>query len=237
MLFVLAGGKGSRLREAIGNTPKALASVNGIPFLELQILNWTQQGVSSFTFLIHHGAEYIIDFLKSVQDSGKVVFNFNYVIESQPLDTAGAVANALLELNYKGDFLLTNADTWINTGLQKMLTSHPPSMAVVYHPDAARFGSVSFDETRKVNNFFEKTGIHKPAWVNAGLWKFSSQQFKTWTGKPYSLERDLLPKLIKTKELTAVSLNAEFVDIGIPSDYRNFCHKHKIEMVDLFNGS
>ena len=105
MLFVLAGGKGSRLREAIGNTPKALASVNGIPFLELQILNWTQQGVSSFTFLIHHGAEYIIDFLKSVQDSGKVVFNFNYVIESQPFYTANPIS---ISLAHNGTLINSN---------------------------------------------------------------------------------------------------------------------------------
>ena len=59
-LLVLAGGFGTRLKTSIGDVPKALAPIGGIPFLQLQLEHWLSQGVQEFNFLLHHQADQII---------------------------------------------------------------------------------------------------------------------------------------------------------------------------------
>ena len=44
-LLVLAGGFGTRLSSVVSDVPKALAPVNGVPFLRLQLENWLKQGL------------------------------------------------------------------------------------------------------------------------------------------------------------------------------------------------
>jgi NDP-sugar pyrophosphorylase family protein len=47
--------------------------------------------------------------------------------------------------------------------------------------------------------------------------------FREWDGQPFSLERELFPKWISVNRLTAVSLDTDFIDIGVPEDYFRFC--------------
>ena len=41
-LVILAGGKGSRLKEITKNTPKPLIKINGIPFLQYLINHYSK---------------------------------------------------------------------------------------------------------------------------------------------------------------------------------------------------
>ena len=66
-LLVLAGGFGTRLRTAVTDVPKPLAPVGDVPFLQLQIEHWLDQGIREFTFLLHHQADQIVAFLKAQQ--------------------------------------------------------------------------------------------------------------------------------------------------------------------------
>ena len=42
-VIILAGGKGSRLKDAIGENAKILATINNVPFLDY-LENWIRQG-------------------------------------------------------------------------------------------------------------------------------------------------------------------------------------------------
>lgn len=222
-LLVLSGGFGTRLKTVLSNVPKALAPVGKVPFLHLQIERWLEQGLREFTFLLHHQADQIITFLQEERDGLLKDSQVDWVIESMPMGTGGAVAHAVNILKLKNDFLLTNVDTWLGSGVNEMIRSKAPTIAVISLPDVSRYGQVYFDNSHRVTSFAEKTQKSAEGWVNAGLSYLDASLFNDWDGQPFSLERNLFPKLIDSRCLTAVPLHTDFIDIGIPDDYHRFC--------------
>ena len=222
-LLVLAGGFGTRLQTAVSEVPKALAPIANIPFLHYQIAHWLSQGLNSFVFLLHHQSYLIIQFLITEQDALLKGCEVNWLVEPEPMDTGGAVAYAVEQLNLSDDFLLTNADTWLGDGIKQLLDAPSPAMAVVQVTDAARYGSVELDEQNSVKAFHEKASISGAGFINAGLCLLHPELFKNWDHKPFSLENVFFPVWAKSGILKAVKLNSDFIDIGVPEDYFRFC--------------
>lgn len=222
-LLVLAGGFGTRLRAAVGDQPKALASIGGVPFLRLQLEHWISQEVRDFTFLLYHQADQIISFLQGQQSELLKDCHVDWLVEPVPMDTGGALANAVREFNLNGDFLVTNADTWLGTGMIELTRSMSPAMAVVRLDDVGRYGQVRFNPDFHVARFEEKSPTSAPGWINAGVFRLEAGLFQDWDGQPYSLERSLFVELVRARRLKAVPLETDFMDIGIPGDYRRFC--------------
>lgn len=223
MLVVLAGGFGTRLRPAVGDVPKPLAPVGDRPFLELQLRHWLHQGMSSFLFLLHYRAEMMIAFLESARRSLLRDAEVRWLIEAVPLGTGGAVAQAVRELSPADDFLVTNADTWLTAGIPEMLAVAAPAMGVVEVADAARYGSVHCGADGIVTGFVEKDSARGSDWINAGLYRLNASLFRAWDGGAFSLEGTLFPALVAERRLRAVPLPGQFIDIGVPDDYRRFC--------------
>jgi D-glycero-alpha-D-manno-heptose 1-phosphate guanylyltransferase len=223
-MLVLAGGFGTRLQSVVGKVPKALAPVGGVPFLYLQIANWIAQGLRSFVFLLHYQADLIISFFEAEKNGLLKDCEITWLIEPAPMDTGGAVAYAVKQLNLSGDFLLTNADTWLGAGVQDISQSSSPSMAVLSLRDASRYGQVKFNDQFYITGFSEKSGSNEAGWINAGICHLNADFFKNWNGQPFSLERISYPHLIGRGALKAVPLQTDFIDIGIPDDYFRFCH-------------
>lgn len=222
-LLVLAGGFGTRLKSAIADVPKALAPIGDVPFLQLQLEHWLAQDLREFTFLLHHKADQIVTFLQAQQVRLLKDCQVDWLIEPVPMNTGGAIAHAVKTLNLKGEFLMTNADTWLGRGGSEMMQSLAPAMAVVNLPDVSRYGQVHFDHAQRVSAFAEKDDQCAAGWINAGLCNLNVELFKNWDGQPFSLERDLFPTLVQNRRLTAVPLQTDFIDIGVPADYHRFC--------------
>jgi D-glycero-alpha-D-manno-heptose 1-phosphate guanylyltransferase len=222
-LIVLAGGFGSRLKSVVSNVPKPLAPVNGSPFLTLQIKNWLNQGIRDFTFLLYYEADQIISVINQCKENLQVDCKINWVIEPNPLLTGGAVANAVCELGLIGDFLITNADTWLESGINELSQVASPAIAVVKVDQVQRYGKVNYGIDQIITSFAEKSISVKPEWINAGLYRLNAEVFESWDGKAFSLETDLFPKLVSRKALSAVPVETNFIDIGVPEDYKRFC--------------
>lgn len=222
-MLVLAGGFGTRLRSVISEVPKPLAPVFGRPYLHYLIENLVEQGVTSLTFLLHHQADLIESFLESQKSKGQYRgCELHTLTEHQPLGTGGAVAYAVQQLRLAGTFLVTNADTWLGSGVKQVLEAEVPAMALVQVNNTERYGSVQFQHNRVIA-FEEKQSSAGPGWINAGLYHLHADLFKDWNGQPFSLERELFPKLVTNARLQAAPLETEFIDIGIPEDYFRFC--------------
>ncbi len=222
-LVVLAGGFGTRLQSAVSRHPKALAPIGSVPFLELQLQNWLAQGVSAFTFLLHHQSEQIVSFLESKQFTLMDGCHVDWIVEGVPLGTGGAIANAVQKLNLSGDFLATNADTWLSAGVHDLIHAPSPALAAVNLRDPSRYGRVEFGADLKITRFTEKSDSTYNGWINAGLCKLSASLFSEWDSSPFSVEQTLLPALARDGELCAVPLETDFIDIGVPVDYFRFC--------------
>tara|TARA_B110000240_G_scaffold174790_1_gene201506 strand:- start:52 stop:762 length:711 start_codon:yes stop_codon:yes gene_type:complete len=223
-LLVLAGGFGSRLRSVVSDVPKPLAPINGIPFLSFQLDNWVSQGIKEFIFLLHFEANVIIEFLKKWNNlEANQDIDMRFVVEHAPLGTGGSVANAVQTLNLKSDFLVTNADTWLGSGIQELSQASAPVISVVEVANAKRYGTITFDKNFYVTRFTEKIESKNSGWINAGLSLLHPEIFKSWDGKETSLEADYFPSLVKKNYLIALPLKDNFIDIGIPEDYHRFC--------------
>ena len=222
-LLVLAGGFGTRLKTAVADVPKALAPVGDVPFLQLQLEHWLAQGLYEFTFLLHHQADQIIALLQENQTGILKNYHVNWLIEPTPMDTGGAIAYAVKELDLNGDFLMTNADTWLGGGVQELMQAVSPTMAVLKLADVSRYGQVHFDQDAHVTAFAEKIPWSESGWINAGLCHLNAELFKGWDGKPFSLERKLFAELVQNRSLSAIPLQTDFIDIGVPDDYHRFC--------------
>ncbi len=223
-LLVLAGGFGTRLRPTVLDVPKALAPVNDEPFLKFQMDSWISQGIKDFIFLLHFEAQLIINFLESWNqlnlNSG---INIRYLIEEKPLGTGGSVANAVKHFNLTSSFLVANADTWLDSGVMSLAQSTAPAIAITQVPDASRYGSVTFDKSLLVTAFVEKQRDNKISWINAGLSHLKPDLFSSWAGEQASLENLYFVELADKKNLLAVQVDDNFVDIGVPEDYHRFC--------------
>ncbi len=222
-MLVLAGGFGTRLQSAVANVPKALAPVGDVPFLHLQIEHWIAQGLRSFVFLLHHQADMVIRFLNAEQSGLLKDCEVRWLVEPTPMDTGGAVAFAVEQLHLSGDLLVTNADTWLGAGIEDIRQVNAPAMAVVERNDASRYGRVELGDQNRVTAFHEKSGGNVAGWINAGLCRLNAGFFKDWNHMPFSLERTTFPALVAQGDLKAVTLDADFVDIGVPEDYFRFC--------------
>jgi len=222
-LFVLAGGFGSRLESVLDGSPKPLAPVNGKPFLYLQIEQWIMQGCVSFIFLLHHRADAIIKFLDNEKYKLLKGCQVKFVIEPEPMGTGGAVSYALKQLALKGDFLLTNADTWLGLSLDKIMKAVSPAMLVVKVDDVGRYGEVLFDQNNLITAFTEKGVRHNPGWINTGICRMNTSYFEGWNFEPFSIEQTIYQHLVRERCLRAVPVEADFIDIGVPKDYIRFC--------------
>ena len=222
-LFVLAGGFGTRLQSVLSGTPKALANIEGVPFLALQLENWVSQGVQSFVFLLHHQAEDIIDFLSAVEGTLLRGCEVVTLVEPEPLGTGGAVGYAVTELGLEEDFLVVNADTWLGSGIRMLEMSCAPAIAVVHLDNVDRYGVVEIEHQDRVAAFKEKNAKGSSGWINAGLCRLSAETFRNWDGSSISLEKQIFPHLASSGKLSAVPITADFIDIGIPEDYQKFC--------------
>jgi D-glycero-alpha-D-manno-heptose 1-phosphate guanylyltransferase len=224
-LLVLAGGFGTRLRTVVKDLPKPLAPIGNEPFLKLQIKQWLSQDVTSFIFLLHYKANLIIDFIKAEQSDLLSGCEVQYLVESAPMGTGGAVAHAVARLQLEEELLVVNADTWLGGGMKDMRASSAPALALVHVTNTARYGTVEFNENRLVSSFKEKNLSASPGWINAGLYRINPLDFAASANDPFSLENTYFPKLAAKGVLQAVPLSTEFVDIGIPEDYHRLCRQ------------
>lgn len=221
-MLVLAGGFGTRLKSIVSDVPKPLVPVGNVPFLRFQIENWIAQGLNSFIFLLHHQANLIIEFLKNEQDGLLRNCDISWVEEPMPAGTGGAVAYAVRQLDLKGCFLVANADTWLDGGITEVGQVIAPAMAVVNVNNADRYGRVQ-RRGEYITEFKEKTASIGQGWINAGLYHLDAAIFENSSEESFSLEQVTFPALAAAGILRAVPLEADFVDIGIPEDYRRFC--------------
>jgi D-glycero-alpha-D-manno-heptose 1-phosphate guanylyltransferase len=226
--LVLAGGLGTRLRPAFAGGPKALAPVQGKPFLDY-LLRWLAlSGVRNAILCVGYKASHIQDYARSGEGWG---LDLHYSVEDKLLGTGGAIKKA--ETLISGDHIFViNGDTYLDVSLEHMLAYHleRKALATIATPqvrDTLRYGSVELDERGRVVAFREKgsktqapDASGSSEMINGGVYVLSRQCLAGVRPKcEVSFEREVLPNLIATKRVFGFRTNGYFLDIGVESDY------------------
>lgn len=232
-LIILAGGFGTRLKSVLRETPKALADINGIPFLTYLFSKWIKAGFNNFVLSLHYEADQIIEYLNLNKSNLLANCTIQYVIEPSPMGTGGAISYLLEHVYIKDDFFLTNADTWIEYDLIDLNNFTENTIGIINVQNISRFGKVEIDENLYVTDFKEKDGNSARGYINAGIYKLQKEIFISPSEISYSLEKLIFPQLVKEKKLKACIINSRFLDIGIPEDYHLFCNWVKEGIISL----
>lgn len=217
---VLAGGLGTRLREAVADRPKVLAPVCGRPFLFHLLDDLQAAGVRETVLCISYMAEAVRGTVGDRYGSMAI----RYSVEETPLGTGGALRQAL-PLVGSETCLVANGDSLFRTDLGRFWSWHlarelPASLLLTRVDDASRFGRVEVDDLGRIVRFAEKDGVASPGWINAGIYLLHRSRLSGIPpGHAISLEKDIFPQLLP-RGLFGLAAEGLFMDIGTPESYR-----------------
>jgi mannose-1-phosphate guanylyltransferase len=149
-----------------------------------------------------------------------------YVVEPEPLGTAGAIRFAAEALGDRLEqrFLALNGDVLADLDLSALLRAHEErgaSASIGLHPvaDSSAYGLVRCDEEGQVLEFLEKTGEATPGEINAGAYVLERSVLDLVpSGRAVSIEREVFPHLVGAG-LCGLLLEGYWMDIGTPERY------------------
>ncbi len=220
--IVLAGGLGTRLRDAVPDLPKPMAPVAGRPFLEHLLGAWIAQGVGNFVLSVGYRAEAITAHFGESWGGARI----RYAVEERPLGTGGALRLGSRLVPPGAPFLAMNGDTFLEASLAELEAFHRArgaelSLALAPHPGAARFDGVDLDPAFRVASLRGRAP-QGGGWINGGLYLFGSAAPLEELGPgPCSFENDVLPAWIAAgRPLYGCPMRGRFIDIGVVEDYR-----------------
>jgi len=213
---ILAGGLATRLRPVLPSVPKALAAVNGRPFITILLDQMEHAGVREVVLCTGHLGDQIRQALGSRYRGVQLC----YSQESEPLGTAGALRRALLHST--GDlWLVLNGDSHVAADFSDFIGWHrrqlwQGSLLLTWVQDCARFGAVDLTPEGKVEAFQEKRAGRVAGWISGGVYLLCRRLLETVPGNiPVSLEREVFPIWLKSG-LGGYCVCAPFIDIGTP---------------------
>lgn len=220
---ILAGGMGTRLRPLTLNRPKPIVPLVNVPFLHHQLALLATHGITDVILSISH----MPDLIRQVMGDGSGAgVRLRYVVETEPLGTAGGVRNAADLV--AGRVVVLNGDILTDIDLGAMLAAHEArgAQASIYltpveNPTA--YGLVELDADGRVHRFLEK-----PSWdevttntINAGIYVLE-RSLLDWIpkGQAYSMEREFFPMLLERRVAFVGHVpRAYWLDIGTAAKY------------------
>ncbi len=221
-VYILAGGRGTRLQKAVADRPKPMADVNGTPFLEILLLYLHRQGFRRFIL----GIGYLGDFIEKHFRKNSFDFEIVFSKETKPLGTGGALKLAG-DLITSDTFLVLNGDSFCEINYQHLVRQHldhnaAVSIVVTQNEYHGEYGSVSFDCHARITDFCEKTAKQSAGYVSTGVYCVQKRVLHSMPEEnAFSLENDFFPQRLKERYFAHIT-DSPFVDIGTPQRYKNF---------------
>jgi mannose-1-phosphate guanylyltransferase len=221
--IVLVGGEGTRLRPLTSAVPKPALTLVDRPFLAYMVEWLARHGVEEVVLACGFLPDVLREALGEGEHAGTRV---RYVVEPEPLGTAGAIRFAADELGDElGErFLALNGDVLTDLDIGALVSAHDERGAgatIGLHPveDSAAYGLVSRGAEGAVLEFLEKTGEPAPGEVNAGIYALERSVLDLIPpGRKMSIEREVFPRLVG-QGLYATMLDGYWMDIGTPERY------------------
>jgi mannose-1-phosphate guanylyltransferase len=220
--LVLAGGEGTRLRPLTQTTPKPVMPLAGRPFLTF-MLDWVRA----------HGVDEVILSCGFMSDDVRLVLGdiydgmrLRYVIEEEPLGTAGPVRLAFDEGLLEQRVFVLNGDVLTDIDLTAELLEHErtgarATLALYPVDDTSSYGVVPTAADGQVEQFIEKGEGDAPTnRINAGAYVIEPEVVESAVpaGRAVSFEREVFPSLVG-EGLYGFEAAGYWIDIGTPERY------------------
>ena len=181
---ILAGGFGTRISEETKIRPKPMVKIGGYPILWHIMKIYSSAGINDFIICTGYKNKIIEDYYKKDFIKKKLNTKLKNILKNEE------------------KFFLTYGDGLSDINIKKTLDffnkNKKLSLVSVVRPPA-RFGEVKM-KNNLVKKFVEKID-NKNVWINGGFFIMSTKIFDFIKKSSDSLEYELLPKLVKKKQL------------------------------------
>ena len=221
---ILAGGLGTRLRSIVPDLPKPMAPVNGRPFLDFLMDYWVGQGIKHFVLSVGYKHQTIVDYFGGSFNGSKI----DYVIEKTPMGTGGGLLLANQRLASTMPFLLLNGDTYFAVEANKLCDFADQvdadwCFALFQTSEHGRYLGMDVDSRGEIHSLRSSNQAGE-CFANGGVYRVHPRCLNALNvnvGGRISLEDEIFPSLIsQRKKVFGLAFNSNFIDIGIPDDYR-----------------
>lgn len=238
---IMAGGKGTRIREINSEVPKPMIPLLGKPILQYEIETLRKQDITDIIIVTGYLGDQIISYFGN---GSKFGVNIRYIEEKEPLGTAGSLY--YLKDKVTDDFLLLNGDNIFDVNIQRFYERHKENKClatILTHPNNHPYdsGVIVADKNGLVTRWMTKEETRQ--WyrnrVNAGLHFLNSRLLDRFKEiRKTDLDREVLKPLIKEKELYVYDSPEYIKDMGTPERYYQVIDdlkNHKPEKRNLRN--
>lgn len=221
-LVILAGGKGSRIKEFLQNKPKPMLKFNKIFFLQYVINNFNRYPFNKIYILTNYKNKIIHNkFHNKVSNLTKIIC----LKERKPMGTGGALLS--LKKFKMNDFVLVNGDTIFDINIKNLINSLSNNKlgCMALTSNKKNTSSLKLNNLGLIKNIvcYKKKGNL----INGGVYFFKKSFLNVLPKKFLSLENDVLPKLIKKRLIKGNYYKDFFLDIGTPKYLKNSGKKLK----------
>ena len=209
---ILCGGRGTRLKPLTDEIPKVMVDINGIPFLERLILLLKENGVDRILLCTGYLADRISTHLK---DGSRLGVEISYSHEESPLDTGGALRNALNLL--EDEFFVLNGDTYYPLDYEEMLSEFRAAKTkamVAAYDNSEKIAGNNLRVEANIVTEYNKDSPDKMTHVDGGVIAMRKTIVEALPGGKLSLERAVYPVLISQRQLGAYTYPQRFYDMG-----------------------
>ncbi len=222
---ILLGGLGTRLRPLTCTVPKPMLPVVNKPFAAYQLELLKRHRIREVTFCLSYLPRLFKDYFGNGKRWG---LRINYAIEKEALGTAGAIRNALKNINIREPFIVFNGDILTDLDLTQLFSFHRvkksfATIALTPVQDPTLYGLVELSLDGRIKRFIEKPNIKEvySNTINAGTYIFDPGILQHIPdGVPYSAERKLFPSLLdKGIPMYGFVNNTYWLDIGTADKY------------------
>lgn len=215
-VLIMAGGRGLRLGRITESKPKPMVTIGEKPLLEIIIERCVTSGFTHFFISLGYLKSQIRDYFG---DGSRWGIDINYLEESEPLGTAGALS--LLPTEFNSSLVVVNGDVLTNMNLSNMLAFHnernaSATLGVREHAIQIPFGVVESEEY-SVTRIVEKPVVSH--FVSAGVYVLEPEVIRSVPQGQYLDMPDLLSDTIASgHEVSAFPLHENWLDIGSPEN-------------------
>jgi len=224
IVFIMAGGKGTRLAPFTDVLPKPLLPLNKKTVIEHIIEKFTSVGVKNFYLSINYKSLILKSYFKEL----KPKYSVEFIKEEKPLGTVGSLK--LIENKFKKPIFLSNCDTIINTDYPEIYKFHLKNKNKITIVASAQEHIIPYGIC-ELNSKGQLLGIdEKPKhnlFVNTGLYIIDPSVIKLIPKNQYFDITELIKKVRSKKLKVGVFPIDEdsWIDVGQLEDYRKQIYK------------
>ena len=218
--FILAAGKGERLRPLTDTTPKCLVSIQSVPILGIWLELCRRHGIDEVLVNTHSHADSVKSYLRDHRYGVRV----HIAEEGTLLGSAGTLLAHRLWIGSERDFWIFYGDVLTNTNITHMLEFHRrrkqvATLGVNEAANPRQCGIVTVDREGVVQEFVEKPANPSGDLAFSGILVATPAIFDVIPDRiPADIGCDLLPKLVG--KMAAYPISDYLVDIGTPASYQ-----------------